>query len=239
MLSITHTENFTGALISGDFWDLDEINQAVYAVVGDENKYYDWEGSRKRLLGVIAEIKNASKANRHVSFVGNGLTKETMKQHEIVGSEKNIYYSVEVLWPELIFTVIALNDFVRLYSKKHAYATLDVHVTAIRKFQSAVGEALQTVMPKEQHDQFMNLLSENQTNVQENAIQFVDVLNLNYINSTKEQREKNLGMIALKLAVQDKDYHAFRNQVLKSANETKSDIHDLSITKEYPEEIEW
>ncbi|HSO59103.1 MAG TPA: hypothetical protein VLQ66_12885, partial [Paenisporosarcina sp.] len=59
---------------------------------------------------------------------------ETMKQQEIVGSEKNIYYSVEVLWPELIFTVIALNDFVRLYSKKHAYADLDVNVTAIRKF---------------------------------------------------------------------------------------------------------
>ena len=94
-------------------------------------------------------------------------------------------------------------------------------------------------MPKEQHDQFMNLLSENHTNVQEYAIQFVDVLNLNHINSTKEQREKNLGMIALKLAIQDKDYHAFRDQVLKSANETKSDIHDLSITKEYPKEIEW
>jgi hypothetical protein len=239
MLSITHTENFTGALISGDYWDLDEINQAIYTVIGDENKYYDWEGSRKRLLGVLIEIKNASKANRHVKFVGNGLNKETMKHNEIVGSEKNIYYSVEVLWPELIFTVIALNDFIRLYSKKHTYSALDVHVTAIRKFQSVVGEVLQSVMSKEQHDRFMNLLSENQTNVQEYAIQFIDVLNLNYINSTKEQREKNLGMIALKLAVQDNDYHVFRNQVLKSANETKSDIHDLSITKDYPEEIEW
>jgi plasmid replication initiation protein len=46
-------------------------------------------------------------------------------------------------------------------------------------------------------------------------------------------------MIALKLAIQDKDYHVFRNQVLKSANETKSDIHDLSITKDYPKVIEW
>lgn len=239
MLSITHTENFTGALISGDYWDLDEINQAIYAVIGDENKYYDWEGSRKRILGVLVEIKNASKANRHVSFVGNGLNKETMKQHEIVGSEKNIYYSVEVLWPELIFTVIALNDFVRLYSKKQSYAALDVYVATIRKFQSVVGEALQSVMSKEQHDQFMNLLSESKTNVQEYAIQFIDVLNLNYINSTKEQREKNLGMIALKLAIQDNDYLTFRDQVIKTANETKSDIHDLSITKDYPKEIEW
>lgn len=41
-------------------------------------------------------------------------------------------------------------------------------------------------------------------------------------------------MIALKLAIQDKDYRLFRNQVLRSANETKSDIHDLSITKDNP-----
>jgi hypothetical protein len=208
-------------------------------VIGDENKYYDWEGSRKRILSVLIEIKNTSKANRHVSFVGNGLNKETMKLHEIVGSEKNIYFSVQILWPELIFTVIALNDFVHLYSNKHNYAALDVYVTSIRKFQSVVGEALQSVMSKEQRDQFMNLLSENKTNVQEYAIQFVDVLNLNHINSTKEQREKSLEMIALTLAIQDKDYHVFRNQVLKSANETKSDIHDLSITKDYPKVIEW
>ena len=56
---------------------------------------------------------------------------------------------------------------------------------------------------------------------------------------SKEQHEKSLGMIALKPAIQDKGYYVFRTQVLKSANETKSDIHDLSITKEYPEEIEW
>ncbi|PUB11415.1 hypothetical protein [Paenisporosarcina sp. OV554] len=94
-------------------------------------------------------------------------------------------------------------------------------------------------MSIEHHDQLMNLLSENKTNVQEYAIQFIDVLNLNHINATKEQLEKSLGMIALTLAIQDKVYYLFRNQVLKSANETKSDIHDLSITKDNPKEIEW
>lgn len=239
MLSITHTPNFTGALIRGDYWDLDEVNQAINQVIGDEKKYYDWAGSRKRILDVAIYIQQASRAEQHVDFVANGLNKETMKQHEIVTSEKNIYYSVEVLWPELIFTVIALNDFVRLYTSKHPYPALDVHVTTIRKFQSVVGEALQSAMTKEEHNQFMKILSNNETNVQEYAIQFVDMLNLSYIDLTKEQREKGLGELALKLAVQDKDYHAVRNQVIKSANPTKSDIHDMSITKEYPEKIEW
>lgn len=239
MLSITQTENLTGAKISGDYWDLDEINQSFYTVVGDENNYYDWEGSRKRVLGVSYEIRQAIQGGRRVDFVSNGLTKDSMKNNDIVTSGKNIYYSVEVLWPELIFTSIALNDFARLYAKEHTHPSLDVHIATVRKFQSAVGEALQTILTKNEHTQFMILLSRSETNVQEYAIQFVDMLNLHYINSTKEQRQKNLGSIALKLAVQDKEYEAFRNQVILSANKTKSDIHDMSITQKYPVEIEW
>jgi hypothetical protein len=239
MLSISHTENLTGARISGDYWDLDEVNQAFYAVIGDENKYYDWEGSRLRVLGVSFEIRHALQGDRNVDFVNNGLTKESMKHNDVVASEKNIYYSVEVLWPELIFIAIALNDFVRLYAYKHTHPSLDVHVTTIRKFQGAIGETLQKVLTKDEHSRFMSILSSNETNVQDYAIQFVDMLNLNYINSTKEKREKSLGMIALKLAVQDTDYTDFRDQVLSSANKTKSDIHDLSITAKYPKVIEW
>lgn len=239
MLSITHTENLTGARISGDYWDLDEIKEACYAVIGDENKYYDWEGPRVRVLGICHEFHQALQGERHVDFVGNGLTKESMKHHDMVASEKNIYYATEILWPELIFTTIALNDFVWLYAKEHTHPSLDIHITTIRKFQSVVGETLQTILTKTQHDQFMILLSRNEMNVQEYAIQFVDMLNLNYINASKEQRKKDLGMIALKLAIQDKDYLAFRNQVVQSANRTKSEIHDMSISKKYPEEIEW
>lgn len=239
MLSITHTPNLTGAILRGDYWDLDELNQAIHHVIGDEKKYYNWAGSRRRIVGVSKNIAQASRAEHHVEFVGNGLHKDAMRRHGLVTSEKNLYYSVEVLWPELIFTVIALNDFIKLYSKNHPYVALDVHVTTIRKFQAVVGEALQSVMDKEEHDQFMQIVGNNQTNVQEYAIQFVDLLNLRYIDSTKEKRQENLGMIALKLAVQDKDYLAVRDQVIQSANKTKSDIHDMSITKEYPEEIEW
>lgn len=39
MPSIQSTEQLTGARISGDFWDLDELIIAIYAITGDENKY--------------------------------------------------------------------------------------------------------------------------------------------------------------------------------------------------------
>jgi hypothetical protein len=239
MLSITHTKNLTGAIVSGDYWDIDELNHAIYAVIGDEGKYYDLEGSRARVLKVCLNLRQAGQGDRNIEFVKNGLHKNSMKEHTMVAPEQNIYFTVEIVWPELIFTTIALNDFIKLYQKDHSFPLLDAHITAIRKFQSAVGAALSEVLNEEEFLNFMKLLSGQQSNVHEFAIQYVDVLNLNYINMTREEREKSLGTYALKLSVQDNEYIAFRNQVIKSANVTKSTIHDLALTAEYPEDIEW
>lgn len=239
MISIIHTENLTGARISGDYWDLDALNHAFYKVIGDENKYYDWKGPRERILGISLKVRQALQGEKHINHVDNGITKEMLKEKGIVSPEKNIYFSVEVLWPELIFATIALNDFVRLHSKEHTHPLIDVYISCVHKFQSVVCEELEKVLSKEELDSFMKILGSKETNVQEYAIQFVDMLNIAYINSTKEQREKSLGTIALKLAVPDKDYFSFKEQVIANANKTKSDIHDIPITKKYPEEIEW
>ena len=239
MLSITHTENLTGAIVSGDYWDFDELNHAIYKVIGEEGKYYDLEGSRARVLKVCHDFRQAYLGDRNIEFVKNGLHKDSMKKHDLVAPEKNIYFTVEILWPELIFAVIALNDFIKLYQKNHSFPLIDPHVTAIRKFQSAVGVSLSELIDEEQFQDFMKLINNQLTNVHKYAIQFVDVLNINYIKMTKEQREKSLGTYALKLAVQDNEYEAFRNQVIKSASVSKSSIHDLALTVPYPKNIEW
>lgn len=44
MISIQSTEQLTGVQICGDFWDLDELINAIYKVTGDANKYYDYQG---------------------------------------------------------------------------------------------------------------------------------------------------------------------------------------------------
>jgi len=49
MISIQSTEQLTGVQICGDFWDLDELINAIYKVTGDANKYYDYQGPRLRI----------------------------------------------------------------------------------------------------------------------------------------------------------------------------------------------
>ncbi|WP_033541864.1 DUF6904 family protein [Planococcus sp. CAU13] len=238
MLTMMTTPNHTGVKISGDYFDLDELNQAFYKVIGKENQYFDFEGSRRRILGISYEIRHAAQGDRNVEFVFNGLHEDTMKKHQFIAPDKNIYFSVEILWPELIYAAIALKDFVSLYQKKVSQSIWDLHLPVIYRFQSLVLDCLRGHIPDSEYETILAAFNQPAT-VDDYAIQYVDLMNLKYIGMTKEQREQSLSTIALKLAVQDKEYQAFRQQVLAAANPAKKPIHEIEISAEYPEVIEW
>lgn len=238
MLTMKSTPNHTGVKISGDYFDLDELNQAIYRVIGQEDQYYGYEGSRLRILSISYEIRHAAQGDRNVDFVFNGLHEHTMKQHKFIAPDKNIYFSVEVLWPELLYAAIALKDFVKLYQQDKNSPLWDVHLPVIFRFQSLILDCLQGHIPKEEFELIVQAFNQPVT-VNDYAIQYVDLLNLKYIGMTKQQREQSLSTIAMKLATQDQDYTAFRNQVLAAATPHKKPIHEIAVQAEYPEDFEW
>lgn len=238
MLTMTSTPNHTGVKISGDYFDLDELNQAFYKVIGKEDQYLGYEGSRIRILGISYEIRHAAQGDRNVDFVFNGLLEHTMKENGFIAPDKNIYFSTEVLWPEVIYAAIALKDFVSLYQKRAAHSVWDIHLPVIYRFQSLVLDCLQGHIPDDHYETVLKAFNEPST-VDDYAVQYVDLLNLKYIGMTKQRREESLSTIALKLAVQDKDYQAFRQQVLGAATPSKKLIHEIEISAEYPEDFEW
>lgn len=239
MLSIENTEQLTGARISGDYWDLDELLTSIYEVIGDENRYYDYQGARDRILGVCYEIRNAKQGSRNIEFVANGIHKGIKKEKDILAPEKNVYFSVEILWPELIFTAIALNDFIRLHNEFIDQSIWNIHISVIRKFQSIVASALEELLTEEHFSVFMQLLHSKSPVYFRYASQYVDILNLEYINLSKEERQANLGAFAIRLMVEDDEYVALKQQILQAASVTKNEIHELPLSINYPENIEW
>ena len=93
-------------------------------------------------------------------------------------------------------------------------------------------------MPDEEYQTILKGFNQLAT-VDDYAIQYVDLMNLKYIGMTKQQREQSLSTLVLKLAVQDKDYQAFRQQVMSAATPGKKQIHEIDISAEYPEDFEW
>lgn len=238
MLTMKSTPNHTGIKISGDYFDLDELNQSLYRILGKEGQYLGYEGSRMRILSIAYEIRHAAQGDRNVEFVFNGLHEHTKKQHGFIAPDKNVYFSVELLWPEVIYAVIALKDFLKLYQAKSDFPAWDMHVHTISHFQALVLDCLHGHIPEEEYNTVLQAFNAPAT-VNDYAIQYVDLLNLKYIGMTKEQREKSLSTVAMKLAVQDQDYAAFRNQVLAAASPAKKPIHEIGIQSKYPEDIKW
>lgn len=238
MLTIQNTPNHAGVKISGDYFDLDELNKAIYHVIGDENKYHNFTGSRTRLLGIAYEIRHAAQGDRNIEPVFNGMTEHTKKQHRFIAPDKNIYFSAEVLWPEILYAIVALNDFVRLHQEDVEFPDWDPELHLIRHFQALVLDCLHGQVPEEQYQTILKTFSQTPT-VKDYAVQYIDFLNLKFIDMPKQQRENTLPAVAVKIAIQDNDYQAFRQQVLTAATPAKKAIHEIQFKAEYPEQIDW
>lgn len=239
MLALKNTENLTGVLISGDYWDLDELCTALHHLTGNESRYQDWQGARIRLLNVVHDLRSAYQGTKNVESVGNGLKKDTMKNHDFIASQHNIYYSTEILWPEIIFALVAINDFIHLYKKYEHTTDLDIHIVNARKFQALIAEGLKENMSEESYTFVMQYVLSSNAYVEEYAIQYIDLLNLSYIDMSRDQRTQAFDSITHKIVVQSKDYNNFKSKILTELNKTKSTIHDFQMDIKYPDDIEW
>lgn len=239
MLTIQPTERLTGFRISGDYWDIDSLLTAVYEVMGDENRYFDFQGARNRILHVCLELRRATKGERHIEFVANGIHKGLEKEKEIIAPKKNVYFSVNILMPELIFTVVALNDFIRLHKEMIDSSMWNIHIATVRNFQAAVAAVLKDVWEKEHYAVFLQMLLSKQSFYFRYATQYVDVLNLEYLHLSIEERQSLMSAYALRLLVEDDSYIALKEQLMTTASTTKYAVHELNISIKYPETIDW
>ncbi|MBK3496646.1 hypothetical protein JFL43_17625 [Viridibacillus sp. YIM B01967] len=239
MISIQSTENLTGARISGDFWDFDELVHAIHHITTIDESDSPYEGARIRVLSVCYDIRHAAQGDHNIEFVMNGMHKDIMKSQNVIVPEQNVYLSVEILWPELLFTTIALNEFIQLYKGRNNFHYWNLHMTTIQKFQANVIDCLKDSLKSQDFKLFMSMIQLHQTSIVDYAIQYIDLLNLKFIHMSLEERQASLSTFAYKIAFKDTEYIAFKKQILKTASIIKSPIYEMELSLEYPEEIEW
>lgn len=124
--------------------------------------------------------------------------------HEVVGDEGELerysgarlrvlgvcydLYKIEVLWPELLFVVMVLNDFKWFYAKrrsKSSYTPLtewrslwDSSVSQVRMFQSAVAKCLRETLSEASYARVVKQMNRPYPWVEGYITQYIDVLNL-------------------------------------------------------------
>lgn len=239
MLTIQPTTILTGVCISGDFWDLDALITAIYEITGEENRYLDFQGARKRILSVCLAMRQATKGEKNIEFISNGMHKAIEKNKNVLTPKKNVYFSTEVLMPELIFTALALNDFIRLYEEHEDNSQWNYSIATVRQFQAAVGELLESLIEPEHYMVFLEMLHTKQPAFFRYATQYVDILNTEYLQLSRDERKEHLVAYAIRLLIEDESYTILKEQLLEVAKTSKHEIHELEITVKYPELIDW
>ena len=239
MLAIRPTEHYTGVNISGDYWDLENLVEAIAEVIGNEEKYMDYQGSWDRLEQFCLTIRAAMKLKHHIEFVPNGVNNHLLKERTMIAPETNVYFAFDILLPELLFCTLALNDFIKLYESETNYLSWNLHVSTIRQFQAFVGDFLKDEVEESFYKQFMQLIQSTSPIYFRYASQYVDVLNLEYIHLDKQTRKSSISTFTARLLQEDASYSNLKQQLLTVTNTSKHAIHEIPLTLEYPKEIKW
>lgn len=250
MIYLENTPNLTGVTVYGDHLDFEKLYDSLHIIVGEEGEYPDYEGPRLRVLGVCYEIRHALMGNREIKLIDNGITQDMMKFHSLIAPNHNAYLAFNVLWPELLFVTMALNDFVKIYARKvskgNYYETLDHRaiwdssIASVRSFQAAIASHLLNTIPETSHNRILRLMNHNYNVYGSYATQYIDKLNGNFIRMTKEKREKNITVMAKRIAEQGEAYQRVKSQVLEAAREYNCSMTEIqSVNDEYPDDFEW
>ncbi|HEY5585311.1 MAG TPA: hypothetical protein VIK78_12595 [Ruminiclostridium sp.] len=256
MISIKNTENLTGVTISGDFNDLYNLVDAFHSITIDEysEKHQSHIEMSTRVLGLCYDVRHAYQGDREVELVDNNMNEDKMKWHSIIAPKSNVYYSCNYLYPEMFFVMLGLNELVELrirdFTKaKYIYKEAmdkkviwDDTIAIIRLFQSEFMKCVKEVLTEASFIRWLKVMNGDYLNIEHIAGQYVDLINIKYINMTKEKRLKNLSSIAKRIAefMYDEEHKEINEVVTVAAREGGCAQNDIRLQGlEYPEDFEW
>lgn len=249
MIQVKNTPNNAGVTISADYYDFETLYDSLHKITGEEDEWEMYAGARLRVLGVCYDIRHALMGNREALFVENELDQDKMRHLSIVANDKNVYLSCRVLWPEILFVTMALNDFINLHAKKQAKGsyyvlsdfrnTWDVSIASVRSFQAAIANCIKETIPATSISRVFKLMNHDFSWSDCYVAQYLDELNTKFIEMDAEKRLKNITIMAKRLAEKGREYQATKKAVLEAAREYNCDMTEITISIEYSETIEW
>ncbi|WP_240376832.1 DUF6904 family protein [Bacillus piscicola] len=249
MIYVKNTPNNTGVTVYGDYLDFETLYESLHTIVGNEDEWERYEGARLRVLAVCYDIRHSLMGDRDITFVDNGLDKDKMRYQSTIANEKNVYLSFNVLWPEILFVTMTLNDFVSLYAYKqvnHDYRTIldyrniwDAPIARVRNFQAAIGTCIKETIPSTSINRVLRLMNRDYTWSDNYVTQYLDELNCRFIDMDSEKRLKNITIMAKRIAEKGREYQEVEYAVMEAAIRYKCHPTDLESVVEYPEVIEW
>lgn len=256
MLTIHPTKNLIGVTIRGDYNDLSELVDSIHRMTGsleEEPRFY--YGVKIRLLGLCYDVRHAYMGDRDIVLEENGMSPEIMKWHNRITPSQNVYYSVNVLFPEAIFVAASaprlylLGD--RYYGMRgkdpeeadepaFLYADFIRDQANLEVLCAGIWQALGEVIGDEELEKIVRLMERTNESYIDYVTHYIDRCNLELIKTEVEKRKDKLRNITKRIIQKPKTYKNMERDLRFWAKEYKTSIYDLDDPAlEYPEDIDW
>lgn len=258
MLQMKPTENLTGITIQGDYNDLYELMESIYRMTGlEEDRTEIYYGIKNRLLGLCYDIRHAFMGDREVVFEENGICEEVMKWHKIIAPTHNVYYSVNVLFPEAIFIAASVPNIYYLsyrnygINAKHTetgdYQLPSIPVSYYSRDKAIldvlcaeIWQVLGEVIGDEELEKLIRLMNRAGASFAHYVIQYIDKCNIELLKTDVEKRKDKLRNIAKRIVKKNQTYMNMERDLQYWAKEYNTTIYELEDPGlQYPENIEW
>jgi hypothetical protein len=249
MINVKNTPNNTGVAVYGDHRDFEGLYEALHDIVGDEDEFLNYEVVRIRVLAVCYDLRHAMMGDREFEFFDNGMDEIKMRKLSVITPDKNVYLKINVLWPELLFVMMALNDFILLYAKKKARGSYksvldrcniwDASIAQVRMFQAMVAKCIVETVTQASFTRMMNLMNRDYIWMDNYITQYIDILNCRFLGYSPEKRLKSIPTMAKRLAEQGNEYMEVMGEVIAAAQQYNCPMENIRFSEDYPEEIEW
>lgn len=222
MLKISMTPNLLGFKIAGDYNDLNELYDAVWNLSISDGEFPDDprpSGSideilmSTRLLALCYDLRHAYQGDRNIELVDSGLGAWAVEQRDLPFVEKNVEFSVEVLYPEAMYEAMVLvylssrrtHQFTAGLSRRTGFGDsvavlLDKDICTARLYIAKLLSAVEIEATPGRAMRIRNKLEDDCSMIPGLYQQWVDVLNEDYVMMSRKKRAESLSTIVRDLA---------------------------------------
>lgn len=238
MLRAQHTPNIAGVLLTGDFDDFYSLYDALHSILGHTEELEVPEGAAVRVLGFCYDVRHAFMGNRGAGFKNHGLEEEQMRFLSLVGPKQNLFLSFETLWPEMLFVVFSLEEYIRYYVQRTKATMWDPNVALVRNLQATIYKLVEETVTKNQFASFKKWIDPFFISPIVFP-QYIDYLNGEWVKLTRDEREKKLTIFAKRTCQVTADYERQQKKLLEAAIEYECDPRELRFPTDFYDDIEW
>lgn len=255
MLKTKSTEHLMGITIQGDYQDFSDLVESIYNITGledDPNELY--YGVKNRLLGLCYDIRHAYMGDRDIILEGNGMSKDLMKWHNMITPTENVYYSVNVVFPEAIFIAAAVPRIYYLSSRYYGikgqradmelppipYASYVRDKANLDVLCAGIWQALGEAIGDDELEKILYILQRNDERYIRYVTQYIDRCNVELYKTAVDKRKDKLRNIAKRIVKKPQAYYKMEEDFRYWARKYNTNIYELQDPRiDYPEEIEW